>query len=233
MPPTSLNPLNLVAEQEAGIVSKIRILCLHGYHGSANILRQQMNPLSESVRSIVEFTVVDAPTIASGDFGWWHGTFPSSNGQFRNWELTRSWTNDLFRNQGPFDGVFGFSQGAALTGLLTGLRASDEKVSDETPIAFDFAIMVGGFLSAEPEHQKLYAATDRYRIPSIHVIGTSDYVVPSTESRELAARFEAPEIIEHPGGHVIPALPVVQEKVTAFVTDMADRATAATRSRSV
>lgn len=196
---------------------RLRILCLHGYHGSANILRQQMEPLFGDLRSAVDFVEVDAPAKAHGDFGWWHGNFPSSHGAFRNWDLTRDRIVELFEEEGPFDGVFGFSQGAALTGLLAGLRAPDGKVSARTPISFEFAIMAGGFLSEAPAHQELYAAKAGYRIPSIHLIGTSDLVVRPADSLSLAGQFESPEILEHPGGHVISAAPAIRERVATFL----------------
>ena len=54
---------------------------------------------------------------------------------------------------GPrFDGVFGFSQGAALAGLLTAVQESGG-----APPGFDFgfAVMVGGFTSDLPKHAEL------------------------------------------------------------------------------
>src|SRR5260221_3974653 len=53
----------------------LRILCLHGCHGSAMILRRQMEPLAAALPASVEFVYVNAPSLATGDFGWWHGGF--------------------------------------------------------------------------------------------------------------------------------------------------------------
>jgi pimeloyl-ACP methyl ester carboxylesterase len=91
-----------------------RVLCLHGYHGSAAILRRQIAPVAASLPADVELVFVDAPSLSSGDFGWWHEGF-------RGWERTSDWAIDLMSSQ-DFDGVFGFSQGAALAGLLAALR---------------------------------------------------------------------------------------------------------------
>ena len=88
------------------------MLCLHGYHGSATILRRQMAPLAAAIPPRVELVYVDAPSLAEGDFGWW--TRGSPAGQ------TSAWAVELLRSGPPFDGIFGFSQGAALTGLLAG-----------------------------------------------------------------------------------------------------------------
>ena len=170
---------------------RLRILCLHGYHGSAEILRGQMGPLVQGLEPEVDFVYVDAPSRATGDFGWWHANF-------RGWELTRDWAVSLFRRHTHFDGVFGFSQGAALTSLLVGLRPA---------LSFEFAVMVGGFRSDSPAHAHLYRTRDNYAIPSLHVIGEADRIVPSRDSELLAAQFLAPTVVRHAGGHVIPGTP--------------------------
>ena len=115
-----------------------RILALHGYHGSAQVLRRQIAPVSAALPAETELVFVDAPSLSHGDFGWWHDGF-------RGWERTRDWVLDLADRQ-HFDGVFGFSQGAALTGLLTAVQQSDPTTS----LRFEFAVMVGGFTSYGP-----------------------------------------------------------------------------------
>jgi hypothetical protein len=188
----------------------MRILCLHGYHGSAKILRSQMAPLFGNLEPAPDLVYVDAASLASGDFGWWHL-------DFQGWERTRDWAVSYFGRQPRFDGVFGFSQGAALTSLLVGLRAPDGNVTDRRPLSFDFAIMVGGFRSDSPMHADLYAAAECYRLPSLHIIGRADRVVPPQDSRILAAQFTSPVILEHPGGHVISNTPEVRRGVVDFL----------------
>ncbi len=196
---------------------KIRVLCLHGYHGSAAVLRRQMSPLVSGLESAVEFVEVDAPSLSRGDFGWWHHNF-------RGWEKTRDWAVQLFERSPHFDGVFGFSQGAALTSLLVGLRAADGHVTHEKPLSFEFAMMTGGFRSDSPVHAALYASEESYDLPSVHIIGASDSVVPSPDSQVLAAQFKAPIVLGHNGGHVIPSTPPIREKVADFLREMAAKA---------
>jgi dienelactone hydrolase len=183
-------------------MSAMRILCLHGYHGSAAILRRQIAPVAAALPSDVELVFVDAPSLAVGDFGWWHDGF-------RGWERTRDWIVDLFAAQ-RFDGVFGFSQGAALTGLLAGLRDAEAAA-----ISFDLAIMVGGFTSTSPQHAELF--TRKLTVASVHVMGRRDGIVPLRDSQLLAERFAEPVILEHDGGHVIPDDPAITTPIAAFV----------------
>jgi predicted esterase len=196
-------------------MSRKRVLCLHGYHGNASVLRSQMGSLTDGFSSEFEFVPVNAPSIAQGDFGWWHGAFALWNQPFRGWERTRDWVVKLFAEQ-EFDGVFGFSQGAALTGLLVGMRAPDGQPSEAAPLRFDFAMTAGGFVSNEPGHASLYAATAGHELPSLHMMGRSDTIVPIADSRRLSDRFSAPVVIEHSGGHIIPSTPAVREQVAEF-----------------
>jgi predicted esterase len=179
------------------------MLCLHGYHGSAAILRGQMAPLAAALPSSVELVYVDAPSLASGDFGWWHEGF-------RGWERTRDWAVELLRTGSRIDGIFGFSQGAALTGLLAALRDTRP-----APVWFEFAIMVGGFTSTMPQHADLFR--HKLTVPSIHVTGRADAVVPWHDSVQLADRFADPLVIEHPGGHIIPSGTAAAEPIVSFL----------------
>jgi predicted esterase len=208
---------------------KLRILCLHGYHGSAKTLRMQMRPVTEGLQPLAEFVCVDAPSLTIGDFGWWHavsndGADPKHAGvgpstmRYEGWSQTKHWLVSLFRQSGPFDGVFGFSQGAALASLLVGLRNPHDA---EAGIAFDFAMMVGGFASNDGSHADLYQRKSEYSLPSAHIIGKSDFVVPSSHSDHLASFFKDPLILRHSGGHVVPSDPQVRNGVATFLQERA------------
>jgi fermentation-respiration switch protein FrsA (DUF1100 family) len=193
----------------------LRILCLHGYHGSADILRGQMSALVDRLPPLVEFVCIDAPSLARRDFGWWHAV----NGHYHGWPATRNWAISLFGAQ-RFDGVFGFSQGAALAALLVGMRAPAGAADPRQALAFDFAMMVGGFVSNDPTHAQLYDP-EGFDLPSLHVFGRSDGIVPSSLSQTLASRFKNPRVVEHAGGHVIASDPQTSRQVGAFLEAMA------------
>jgi hypothetical protein len=178
----------------------LRILCLHGYHGSAGILRRQLAPLASSI-SGVEFVYVDAPSLAERDFGWWHS--PA-----RGWGRSQDWAIDVLGGQPGFDGVFGFSQGAALAGLLAGMRQA-------STVRFDFAVLVSGFKNDVPELAELYRR--RFTVPSAHIISRTDGIVHPFESYSLAEQFENPVILEHDGGHIIPNTLIVVDGITQFL----------------
>lgn len=193
-------------------MSDSRVLCLHGYHGSGAILRDQMASLTAALPANIELVYVDAPTLATGDFGWWHEGFDG-------WERTRDWAIDLVCAGPRFDGVFGFSQGAALAGLLTALQESGTAPPE---FHFDFAVMVSGFTSDLPKHAQLLR--HKLTTPSVHVIGRSDVIVPRKDSLRLADRFANPLIIEHPGGHIVPGHHAVAGPIAEFLAAQTEAA---------
>jgi predicted esterase len=210
-------------------MKKLRILCLHGYHGSAKVLARQMHLLQQHLEHVAEFIYVDAPSLSHGDFGWWHAVEHSTQKtgpgvghalvDYQGWATTYDWVLETFRTQGPFDGVLGFSQGAALTALLVGLRAPDARPGAQFPLAFDFAIMIGGFLANDPVLQSLYESKSSFDLPSVHVIGRTDFVVPQRFSYNVAALFTRPLVLEHDGGHVIDTAPRTCEQLVFFLEE--------------
>ncbi|XP_028277505.1 esterase OVCA2 isoform X2 [Parambassis ranga] len=106
---------------------------------------------------------------------------------------------EAVRDQGPFDGILGFSQGAAFVAMLCSLQ--EQKLEPE--LNFRFAILVAGFCSACKEHHKFYNSP--LQIPSLHVFGLQDKVIPDSMSRELLPFFQDAQVLIHNGGHFVPA----------------------------
>ena len=103
----------------------LRILCLHGMGGNANQLNTQLSQLKEYCGPLVEFICVDAPHPVgegSGDKGVTGMTyvwFPQSGGDWAPyWARSLQTLQDAIATHGPFDGLLGFSMGAACAPLL-------------------------------------------------------------------------------------------------------------------
>ena len=60
----------------------------------------------------------------------------------------------VFLENGPFDGVLGFSQGAAVAFTLCLIRSSFLKQEDDI-FTFQFVVLCSGFLSPAREHQEI------------------------------------------------------------------------------
>jgi predicted esterase len=116
---------------------------------------------------------------------------------------------DEYEKNGPYDGVLGFSQGAAVAALLISRGV----------VPFKFAILVSGFVPRDP-HTTLREKCD---VPTLHVLGQTDEILPPQNSRRLIDYFVNPMVIEHEGGHYVPTTPetvaAYKELVSRFVVD--------------
>lgn len=114
---------------------------------------------------------------------------------------------------GPFDGILGFSQGAAMAALVCALQQDGQFEH-----RFKFAILVAGFKSMSTVHEKFYEKT--IKIPSLHIIGETDQVIPKSMSEELVSVFESPSVIFHPGGHQVPSATSLKKQYLEFLDSL-------------
>ncbi|KAK1883263.1 Esterase OVCA2 [Dissostichus eleginoides] len=195
-------------------MAPLRVLCIHGYRQNDSSFREKTGALRKLLKKHVELVYMSAPHSVQqasseapekengpgpgpgGDEdsrGWWF-----SDVQARSFSAQQQCEESLglddsvaavreaVRVQGPFDGILGFSQGAAFVAMLCSLQ--EQKL--EPDFSFHFAILVAGFPSACKEHQQFY--NPPLQIPSLHVFGLEDRVIPDCMSRELLPSFQDP-----------------------------------------
>ncbi|KAM9333367.1 esterase OVCA2 [Pholidichthys leucotaenia] len=206
----------------------LRILCIHGYRQNSSTFREKTGALRKLLKKNVELVYLSAPLRVQqegkeevsdkeidsvpgpiGDEdprGWWFSdiqahSFSAQQQCEESLGLDESMATvrEFIKVQGPFDGVLGFSQGAAFVAMLCSLQEHNL----EPDFGFRFAVLVAGFCSMCKEHQKFYSAP--LQIPSLHVFGLEDKVIPDNMSRELLPVFQDPQVLIHPGGHFVPA----------------------------
>ena len=118
--------------------------------------------------------------------------------------------NASYYTSGPFDGVFGFSQGGAIGALLA-----------TKPNLFPGLKFV--ILSSAPDISELTnlsgvsAFAVSSTVKSLHFAGLADIVVPMSISRVLASRFESSQFLEHEQGHCIPTKPGMIAQMASFL----------------
>lgn len=131
-------------------------------------------------------------------------------------------TMDYLRNyiieNGPFEGLIGFSQGAGVGGYLMTDFNKLLNLTEEQQPKFKFLIAISGFKFQPLKYQSQYA-DHPISVPSLHVQGELDTV---TESDKVQALYEActPEtrtFISHPGGHYVPNSRGFAKKVTEWL----------------
>ncbi|XP_064613787.1 esterase OVCA2-like isoform X2 [Liolophura sinensis] len=214
----------------------LNILCLHGYRQNSQTFREKTGAFRKIIKNKAKLVFITAPNIvppleseegaadtpiSSDQRGWW---FSRPDDYFRAQDITdcdKGFRESVdvvckcFKEEGPFDGVLGFSQGASFLSLLCAIKEQDT----DSPIQFDFAIVVAGFKSRSSDHQDLYR--NKVSCPSLHVYGETDGVIPKDMSEELANdQFIEPTILQHPGGHFIPASSAQKKVYLDFLNKM-------------
>ncbi|ESP03179.1 hypothetical protein LOTGIDRAFT_224587 [Lottia gigantea] len=218
----------------------LRILCIHGYRQNEQSFRERTGAFRKLTKKYAELVFITAPNVVpplesleenstdtknDDQRGWW---FSRSDDYFRaqdetdcckGYEESLDVIKKAFISQGPFDGVLGFSQGAAMVSLLCGLQ----ELEPEACPKISFAIMVASFKSRSIPHCKLYEK--KVTIPTLHVFGDTDKVIPKEMSEELLVHYENPVILEHPGGHFIPASSPQKKVYVDFLERMIENKT--------
>ncbi|RKP27755.1 serine hydrolase FSH [Syncephalis pseudoplumigaleata] len=202
------------------VSTPLRILCLHGYMQNGQVLRRKMGVLRKKLKTTAELVFVTAPhpvpmpanitdeerarlqKLYDSDelhpYAWW--TASDDGTKYRGADEAFDKIKTTLAQEGPFDGIFGFSQGAVFASMLASVYGVPDhplRCGSRHP-AFRFAIMVSGFKARSPDYHALYAPA--IQCPSFHVIGKEDTVVPATASETLAELFERPTIYRHDGG---------------------------------
>lgn len=132
----------------------------------------------------------------------------------------------ILERDGPFDGVVGFSQGAAAAAMTAALLepgrqeafADAEKTANGIPFPPAFArlghpplrfmVSYSGFASTHPSYAAFYKPL--ITTPSLHFLGTLDTVLEEDWARALLVscghRNAGPDgtLVVHPGGHSVP-----------------------------
>ena len=211
---------------------KLRVLCIHGYRQNEASFRERTGALRKLLKKHVDFVFVSAPHVIpepanlaraeeERERGWWFSKPDSSYYALEKTDCCLGFQTSLdaihatFEEQGPFDGLLGFSQGAAFLPLLGVLKQREPS----GPLQFRFAILVAAFESLVSPHSDFYSEEKPlFDVPSFHVIGASDSVIPAAVSESLAARCPGAVVYRHEGGHYIPASGQLKTALLEFLT---------------
>ncbi|KAL3681523.1 hypothetical protein R1sor_024479 [Riccia sorocarpa] len=141
-----------------------------------------------------------------------------TSGWSESWEKLQA----VFAKEGPFDGVLGFSQGAAIAATLGLLSVSSEQ--SQATVKFRFVILCSGFISPAAEHFGTFSSLKdgEIDVPSLHIFGGregTDRQVSVSESEQLASLFRAEKrvTVRHQSGHIIPTQPEFVQQYLAFL----------------
>jgi ribosome-binding ATPase YchF (GTP1/OBG family) len=183
---------------------KLRLLCLHGRQQSSAVFEHRIDKLVSKAGSCAEFVFIDGPEelplqaserVNSRSWGLGEG----GNAERATQVIEQAWIE-----QGPFDGVVGFSEGAIAAYLCC-------QMPDSSHPNLRFAILAGGPAPWGETKGKTMP------LPSLHFASAADSHVPIADSRALAAKFEAATFVEHTGGHCFPQRAEDIQQVVKFL----------------
>ncbi|XP_028553685.1 rhodanese-like domain-containing protein 6 isoform X2 [Dendrobium catenatum] len=132
--------------------------------------------------------------------------------QTEGFELSYSYLQDVVLKNGPFDGILGFSQGAAIAALFLEQQQRSGQVS-----GLRFAVLCSGFSTVSSK-----SVGGFIKCPSLHIFGDGrgrDRQINCEVSRDLADLFDknSSVTIEHDMGHIIPTRSPYIDQIKAFL----------------
>lgn len=207
----------------------IRILVLHGYRQSGDIFWKRIGFLRKHFGNKIELVCPTAPLVyGPGEYMWWRAS--DDGKKYEGVADAIKYLNQIEERDGPFDGVVGFSQGAAVAATLCALQhhathengvAAEALLDTGLPsinTKLKFAIMVGGFIPRdEMMRSVLFTKEQSISVPSLHVIGEADTIVLPEKSSDLRSLFQNPQSYEHPSGHTIPSTRDCRDTLLTFI----------------
>ncbi|XP_024938131.1 esterase OVCA2 isoform X2 [Cephus cinctus] len=185
------------------INKKLRILAIHGYRQSDISFKAKLGALRKTFKKQIEFTFVRAPhevpsasnnskdNSETNGYGWWFSTQDKtfkatiSSDLSVGFEESLALIESVFEESDPFDGILGFSQGAAFVSILCAMQQKN------------------CFKSLCAVHHIFYM--EKITLPTLHVYGVGDQVIPVEMAEELAELFSNVSRKIHKGGHYVPS----------------------------
>ncbi|KAI3623803.1 dihydrofolate reductase [Malassezia furfur] len=203
--------------------AKLRVLVLHGFAQNSYVFKRRTSALQKACRNVVDFVFLNAPiqvkafpSEANPDpkspspsdpeeeqaRAWWR----QIDDAYVGWDGTARYLQRAFQEQGPFDGVLGFSQGGCLAGVLAAALEHPELVPDSPGTfqaqPFRFAVSVSGFRPRAPLFDRLMEA--RIATPMLVIQGREDSIVTPAFTETLVQVCDQVRVAEHDGGHYLP-----------------------------
>jgi predicted esterase len=163
-------------------------------------------------------------------WAWWRRKGEGVPYSYEGIEIGLGHLAKVLKEEGPFDGVIGFSQGGACAAMLASLLEPNRRAAFEAvypsggmryPESFEadtgfieeaihpplkFAVSYSGFAATGTDLYKAFYEP-KISTPMLHFLGTLDAVVEEKRSLALVEACENSEgrVVYHPGGHFLPS----------------------------
>ena len=144
---------------------------------------------------------------------WWD----RHDSTYQGLEISMQILQDLWDSEGSIVGIIGFSQGARFAHLIA-LLNQFARSQGHAKVPFkglQSVIQVAGYDRPLPENwsstleacgcrMEDHSSSINIDIPSLHIWGLTDPLIPPSESQSVMASYQNPKAHEHEGGHHVP-----------------------------
>jgi predicted esterase len=191
-----------------------KILALHGKGNSGDQFRKSLKPLLDATPNC-DWHFINGPHKLDRGFCWWNlppGARSYTALKYDGLEQSLDTLDAAWATDGPFDIVFGHSQGAMLAAISVALASSDR---DEIIFRPKSGIFSG---SAWPNAANDLLTSVNSSLPTLHIWGTQDDVNPWEMAMKLKDNFGCKaDSLVHSGGHIVPLDEASIQKIRSFV----------------
>ncbi|KAI9280223.1 serine hydrolase FSH [Umbelopsis sp. AD052] len=204
--------------------SKLRILCLHGWMQNTEVMTRNMGALINRFKDSIEFVIpngtFELPTSmkpgrpTNTPLTAWMIPKRSDDGELVELEgftETIEALVQLLGDQGPFDGILGFSQGAGLAVILMSILSHDPWRQryhvPEHVQPFRLGVILSGFMLYTPAYTEFYQQ-GKINAPTLHVYSRQDDIISIDRSLQLIDDMFTDAVhASHDLGHRVVATP--------------------------
>ncbi|KAG9854620.1 FSH1-domain-containing protein, partial [Aureobasidium melanogenum] len=223
---------------------KLKILMLHGYTQSGPLFQAKTQRIKKLLeKSLASLPIKTDTPITGIDLFYPTGPFKVSSADLNGAEVRQDangWWKlrdrgeiqegvhvgldqvaKVLKENGPMDGVMGFSQGAALAAMVVSLLEPNradafgkvpgggmeypQSIKELQHPPLRFGVCFSGLLNKHHAYTAFYEP--RIQTPVLHVLGSMDTIVEESESLALAERCADGgngTVIRHAGTHTVP-----------------------------
>ncbi|TGO15105.1 hypothetical protein BTUL_0044g00440 [Botrytis tulipae] len=129
---------------------------------------------------------------------------------------------DIMQEEGPFDGIIGYSEGATVAGTLLLHEQKRFEVEGRTPM-FKCAIFFAGWPPMTPEFDGIVLADETdltITIPTVHIIGSLDPYLAGCISLYNVCDMDNAYLFDHGKGHTLPRDPETVRELGNIIRTM-------------
>ncbi|KAL4912951.1 serine hydrolase FSH [Aspergillus aurantiobrunneus] len=180
----------------------IRIFMLHG----SRVVESLHEMLLERHSTGLELFYPNGPHSASKDTWTWGAGDFESEVIIRGLDTSIKKIMDVLMTHGPFDGIMGFSTGAAVAAIITsilerGTRSAEGVEKIQHP-PFRFAVCFSGFRLEHPSYRRFYSP--RIQAPVLHFEASYDTMIPGALTDKLVEACLGCDVQVFEGTHCVP-----------------------------